>query len=74
VLQTVRGVNTTTKEWHTLKATIRGKALVVELDGKKVLDRQIDAAPSGRCGLWSKADSQVLFDDFEVEPLAKANE
>jgi hypothetical protein len=23
----------------------------------------------GRVGRWSKADSQVLFDDFRVEPL-----
>jgi len=38
----------------------------VELDGTERLKREIDAPPAGRCGLWSKADSQVLFDDFTV--------
>jgi hypothetical protein len=66
VLETVRGVHTATRTWHTLKATIHGKALTVDLDGKQVLARQLEAPPSGRCGLWSKADSQVLFDDYTV--------
>ena len=26
----------------------------------------LEAPASGRCGIWSKADSQVLFDDFTV--------
>jgi hypothetical protein len=67
ILQTVRGVNTATKTWHTLVLAITGKELRVELDGKEQLKRALDKAPSGRCGLWSKADSQVLFDDFKVE-------
>jgi hypothetical protein len=40
----------------------------VELDGKEELKRDVERAPEGRCGLWSKADSQVLFDDFSVAP------
>lgn len=67
VLETVRGVHTETKQWHTLRLHIKGKALSVELDGKERLKRQLDAAPTGRCGIWSKADSQVLFDDFTVQ-------
>ena len=67
VLQTVRGVHTETKTWHTLKATMHGTSIKVELDGKKVLERALEAPPSGRCGIWSKADSQVLFDDFTVD-------
>jgi hypothetical protein len=66
VLQTVRGVHTETRAWHTLKATLHGKSISVELDGKEVLKRALEAPPSGRCGIWSKADSQVLFDDFTV--------
>jgi hypothetical protein len=66
VLQTVRGVHTETRTWHTLKATLRGKKITVELDDKKVLERALEAPASGRCGVWSKADSQVLFDDFTV--------
>ena len=67
VLETVRGVHTETKQWHTLRLHIKGKALSVELDGKERLKRQLDAPPTGRCGIWSKADSQVLFDDFTVQ-------
>jgi len=41
-----------------------------ELDGKKRFEKTLDAAPQGKVGLWSKADSQVLFDDFKVTPIA----
>jgi hypothetical protein len=67
VLQTVRGVHTETRTWHTLKAELRGKSIRVELDGKEVLKRELESPASGRCGIWSKADSQVLFDDFTVD-------
>ena len=67
VLETVRGVHTETKQWHTLRLHIKGKDLSVELDGKERLKRKLDAPPGGRCGIWSKADSQVLFDDFTVQ-------
>jgi hypothetical protein len=66
ILENVRGVHTTTRAWHTLEVVLHGKALSVSLDGKQRLARKLDAAPAGRCGLWSKADSQVLFDDFSV--------
>ena len=66
ILDTVRGVQTATRTWHTLKVTLHGRALSVSLDGEERLKRESEAPPSGRCGLWSKADSQVLFDDFTV--------
>jgi hypothetical protein len=66
ILQNVRGVSTSTKAWHTLKVNLHGKQLTVDLDGEQRLERKLDAPASGRCGLWSKADSQVLFDDFTI--------
>lgn len=69
VLDNVRNTPTATKSWHTLVATLRGKQLTVELDGKRYFEKTLDAAPTGRVGLWSKADSQVLFDEFRVERL-----
>ena len=66
ILENVRGVQTSSRTWHTLQITLRGRALAVTLDGQERLKREVDAAPAGRCGLWSKADSQVLFDDFKV--------
>jgi hypothetical protein len=66
ILDTVRGVQTTSRTWHTLNVTLHGRSLSVVLDGQERLHREIEAPPTGRCGLWSKADSQVLFDDFTV--------
>jgi len=72
ILDTVRNVPTPTKTWHTLAVELRGKQLTAELDGKKRFEKALDAEPRGRVGLWSKADSQVLFDDFKVEVLGPA--
>ncbi len=69
VIDNVRNTPTPTKTWHTLVATLRDKQLVVELDGKTYFEKTLEAAPTGRVGLWSKADSQVLFDEFRVERL-----
>jgi hypothetical protein len=69
VLEDVRNVPTPSRTWHTLGVEIRGTKLTVTLDDQKRLERTLDAAPTGRLGLWSKADSQILFDDFTVTPL-----
>jgi hypothetical protein len=69
VLDNVRNTPRASKTWHTLVATFRGKQLTVELDGKQYFQKTLDAPPTGRVGLWSKADSQVLFDEFRVERL-----
>ena len=66
IIDNVRGVNTMTRTWHTLKVTLRGRSLAVDVDGQERLKREMESRPPGRCGLWSKADSQVLFDDFAV--------
>ena len=70
IVDNIRGVHTSTRIWHTFKVVLHGKHLSVELDGKQRLKRDLEAPPSGRCGLWSKADSQVLFDDFAVSKTA----
>jgi len=66
IIDTVRGVSTPTRTWHTLKVSLRGRNLAVDVDGQERLKRDIDTPPAGRCSLWSKSDSQVLFDDFTV--------
>lgn len=70
VLRDVGGVPTATKQWQTLVVELRGAHLHVEVDGAPKLDDTLDAPPHGRLGLWSKADSRVLFDDFTVTPLS----
>jgi hypothetical protein len=69
VLDNVRAVPTPSQQWHTLAVELRGKRLTAALDGQERFSKTLDAAPTGRIGLWSKADSQVLFDDFTVEAL-----
>lgn len=51
--------------WHTLHVTFKGPGVKVTLDGKTyitVQDRHITGA--GRVGVWTKADSVTLFDNF----------
>jgi len=51
--------------WHTLRVDFAGKRIRVALDGKvyiEVDDEHI--AGTGRVGVWTKADSVTLFDDF----------
>jgi len=66
ILDTVRGVETAPRTWHTLRVGVHGRVLSVVLDDQERLHRDMGAPPPGRCGLWSEADSQVLFDDFTV--------
>ena len=69
VLDRVASVPTPTKTWHTLEIELRGRTLTATVDGTKRLENALAFTPVGRLGLWSKADSQVLFDDFTVAPL-----
>jgi len=65
----VRSVSTASNAWHSLSLEVRGARLTVLVDGQKRFEKTLDTPPQGRLGLWSKADSQVLFDDFEVQRL-----
>jgi hypothetical protein len=51
--------------WHTLRVEFSGTSIKVSLNGKTyidVQDRRI--AGAGAVGLWTKADSVTVFDDF----------
>lgn len=67
-LQWVRNVPIPSNQWHTLKVIASGKKIKGYLDGKKYIDYTNKEDIDGKIGLWSKADSYVLFDDFVVEP------
>ncbi|MEO6245064.1 MAG: family 16 glycoside hydrolase [Opitutaceae bacterium] len=56
-------------QWHTLRVEFEGSALVVIFDGKQVLAAKDPTftAP-GLIGVWTKADSVTLFDDFGWGP------
>ncbi|PYR53023.1 MAG: hypothetical protein DMF89_00700 [Acidobacteria bacterium] len=52
-------------EWHTLRVEFQGAHFTVYGDGKKAIewdDTTFGAA--GKVGVWTKADSVTLFDDF----------
>jgi hypothetical protein len=72
VLDTIRNTPTASKTWHVLEVDLAATRIVVTLDGKKCFEKRIDRLPRGRVGLWSKADSQVLFADFKVAPSGAA--
>lgn len=51
--------------WHTLRVEFQGNRFTVSFDGKKVIDATDDSfADAGKVGVWTKADSVTLFDDF----------
>ena len=61
--------NTNTKVasgvWHTLRVDFAGNKFTVTFDGKKVIEATDDSfADAGKVGVWTKADSVTLFDDF----------
>ncbi len=70
ILDEVGNVPTAKQTWHTLTLELRDKELSASLDGHQRFQKTLDSAPVGRIGLWSKADSQVVFDDFKVEALS----
>ena len=51
--------------WHTLRVDFHGKQFAVSFDGKKVIEAADESfADAGKVGVWTKADSVTLFDDF----------
>jgi hypothetical protein len=53
------------KQWHILRVDFRGPHFTVSLDGKKAFEWDDETfRDAGKIGLWTKADSVTLFDDF----------
>ena len=62
-----KNINTkvTSGVWHTLRVDFKGNKFTVTFDGNKVIDATDESfANAGKVGLWTKADSVTLFDDF----------
>jgi hypothetical protein len=52
-------------QWHTLRVDFQANHFTVALDGKKAIDWDDETfKDAGKVGLWTKADSVTLFDDF----------
>jgi hypothetical protein len=55
-------------EWHTLKVKMVGDHIECLLDGKKHLDvKDATFTGAGKVGLWTKADAQTSFDNFQAK-------
>jgi hypothetical protein len=51
--------------WHTLRVDFRGSHFTVTYDGTKLIEADDSSlADAGKVGVWTKADSVTLFDDF----------
>ena len=51
--------------WHTLRVDFKGNQFTVTFDGQKVIEASDDSfTEAGKVGVWTKADSVTLFDDF----------
>ena len=62
-----KNINTkvTSGVWHTLRVDFRGNKFAVTFDGNKVIEATDESfANAGKVGVWTKADSVTLFDDF----------
>ena len=62
-----KSINTkvTSVVWHTLRVDFQGDKFIVSFDGKKVIEASDESfKDAGKVGVWTKADSVTLFDDF----------
>jgi hypothetical protein len=51
--------------WHTLRVDFVGNTFTVTYDGRKAFDWNDETfKDAGKIGVWTKADSVTLFDDF----------
>ncbi len=56
-----------TKTWNTLRVTFSGPLFTVYFNGEKMFDVEDSTiTTAGKVGLWTKADSVMYFDDFDV--------
>ena len=52
-------------QWHTLRVDFQGSHFTVTYDGKKAIEwDDMKFTGAGKVGVWTKADSVTLFDDF----------
>jgi hypothetical protein len=62
-----------TNTWHALRVEFSGIAIKVSLNGKTYIDVQDKRiSGTGAVGMWTKADSVTVFDDFAFGPTGQA--
>ena len=62
-------VNVAPGQWHTLRVNFEANHFTVMFDGKRALEwDDTTFSNAGKVGVWTKADSVTLFDDFSYGP------
>src|SRR6266702_3185640 len=62
-------------KWHTLRVDFKDNYFVVTFDGKRAFVWKDDTfKEAGKVGVWTKADSTTLFDDFGYGADTKLSE
>ena len=58
-------VKVASNTWHTLRVEFQGNHFTVSLNAQKALDWDDETfKDAGKVGVWTKADSVTVFDDF----------
>ena len=58
-------------QWHVFRVEFSGARIAVALDGKRYIEQEdTHIAGAGAVGVWTKADSVTVFDDFSYGPSA----
>lgn len=53
--------------WNTLSVSFQGSFFTVSFDGQRLFEVEDSTFPAaGKVGLWTKADSVIRFDDFQI--------
>jgi hypothetical protein len=59
------GTKVASGAWHTLRVDFKSNQFAVTFDGQKVIEASDGSfTDAGKVGVWTKADSVTLFDDF----------
>ena len=54
--------------WHTLRVDFKGDRFIVTFNGQKVIEASDESfTDAGKVGVWTKADSVTVFDDFSYD-------
>jgi len=62
----VRDVVTPSRRWHDITLKVKGTQVKGYVNGKQYLAFTLPAPVVGKVGIWTKADSVVYFDDYQV--------
>ena len=65
-------VKVASNQWHTLRVDFQADHFTVSFNGQKALEWDDETfKDAGKVGVWTKADSVTLFDDFRIRTVGR---